>query len=276
MGVAGQRHLSGQPQACQIEVVVSADNSKDSASPDLLKEVREWVDLLARSHYEDLQLGPIFQNSPFVTDESPPKLTKEAKDGYVFKWSDQAREARKNVVIPPGNWRSELKRTFAKFIDPSDLPPFDNWEETLAILQHRRKEASRKAWEKRGIEKRRRMIEKMPYFELCAQYGHLLRFQPTPFVIPEGEDLGYWVERIQKYIDLKAEKLQFRVKLFCFESQLVTGEKCLRLCRIHKAGEVIHKIDDVSTEVNEVFNDHKLLEAEKAFDYRKHLKEMTS
>lgn len=255
---------------------MSAGNSKDSASPDLLKEVREWVDLLARSHYEDLQFGPIFQNTPFIPDDTVPKLTKEAKEAYVFKWSAKAREAKKPVVIPPGNWKSELKRTFAKFINTSDMPPFDNWEETLALLQHRRREASRKSWEKRGLEKRRRMIERMPYFELCAQYGHLLRFQPTPFVIPEGEDLSYWVERIQKYVDLKAKKLEFRVKLFCFESQLVTGEKCLRLCRIHKAGEVIHKIDDVSTEVNEVFNDQKLLEAEKVFDYRKHLKEMIS
>ena len=93
---------------------MSADNSKDSASPDLLKEVREWVDLLARSHYEDLQFGPIFQNSPFIPDDIVPKLTKEAKEAYVFKWSAKAREAKKPVVIPPGNWKIRTKANFRK------------------------------------------------------------------------------------------------------------------------------------------------------------------
>ena len=64
---------------------------------------------------------------------------------------------------------------------------------------------------KRGIEKRR-MIEGCPTLSFVLN-GHLLRFQPTPFVIPEG-GISVIGLSVFKYVDLKAKKLEFRVKLF--------------------------------------------------------------
>jgi len=252
---------------------MSKQAAEKKAAPDLAKEVREWVDLLARSHYEDLTYGPIFEHIPYKPKEKVEKLSATTKTSYVQKWQEEARAAGKNLIpIPPNNWRSKLKSSFAKYVDKDDA--FEDWEETLAILLHRKREASAKVWHGRDIERRRRVVQKLPFHEIARQYPHLFRFQPSVFLIPEGENIEYWVDRIQKYIDLKAQKLKFRVDLSCYASTTVAGDQCLRLCRVHHVSESPVHIDLVSEEVNEVFAEAKLLKEEKVFDYRKHLQEM--
>ena len=70
----------------------------NSASLLLLKEVREWVDLLAGMHYEDFTNLAHLPKLSVYSRRYGSKAHKEAKEAYVFKWSTSF-EAKNRVFL---------------------------------------------------------------------------------------------------------------------------------------------------------------------------------
>ena len=241
----------------------------EKVNSELLMAVREWTDLLARSHFDDETQG--VQIKPFVyrIDPDVKKIPKNRMKYYDFfeGKDDYLERLRKQYFVCSWNEKKTYKQKFYGLIKKIKIPiSFESFQDALEFFVHYGNEVRIKLLEEDLVRQRQDKVRKLCFIEICSFYPHLLRFQPKPCLISKTEDIEYWVDRVQKYINVKSHRLQFTVRLLCYASKMETGEQCLRLTRVHsESGE---SIDHQDPDISVFFTEAKLKDAEGAFDYK--------